>query len=259
MHQLTFRALLRHLVQYPKRRWLRRCRQKRRLTVEPGDCRFTIANWRLAEMPHVFFLGLVVEHNRVRAPFYPLPKIQRLGYLDEHDDILCCKPLNGGRCGTGGKSGADYVPGRRYQIRSTTVAAKRAGTKMNNIGLLDEVEWNGQHLVISEEANSRLIPKRAFSGSKTATGIRDMLLPRIQMAVHVTGRMRCYGRELPACVPSPSIQLRMTRRCSRSASKAARSVGRHGRLHGLGHGFCQRRRAGNISKMEFLSRLVVVL
>jgi hypothetical protein len=38
------------------------------------------------------------------------------------------------------------VAGRRYQIRSTTVATRRAGTKMNNIGLLDEVEWNGQEL-----------------------------------------------------------------------------------------------------------------
>jgi hypothetical protein len=76
----------------------------------------------------------IVEYNRVRAPLYPLPKIQRLGYLDEHDDILCCKPLNG------------YASGQRYQIRSTTVATKRAGTKVNNIGLLDDVEWNGQEL-----------------------------------------------------------------------------------------------------------------
>ena len=81
----------------------------------------------------------IVEYNRVRAPLYPLPKIQRLGYLDEQDDILCCKNL-------GGPFGTDFVPGRRYPIRSTTVATKRAGTKINNLGLPDEVEWNGQEL-----------------------------------------------------------------------------------------------------------------
>jgi len=81
----------------------------------------------------------IVEYNRVRAPLYPLPTIQRLGYLDEQDDILCCKSL-------AGRSGSDFIAGKRYFLRSTTVATKRAGTKMNNVGLLDEVEWNGQEL-----------------------------------------------------------------------------------------------------------------
>ncbi|MDE2103518.1 MAG: DEAD/DEAH box helicase [Patescibacteria group bacterium] len=76
----------------------------------------------------------IVEYNRVRAPLYPLPKIQRLGYLDEQDDIECCRPLPG------------FRKGRRYVLRSTTVAVKRLGTKMNTIGLLDDVEWNGQEL-----------------------------------------------------------------------------------------------------------------
>ena len=31
-------------------------------------------------------------------------------------------------------------------LRSTTVAVKRLGTKMNTVGLLDDVEWNGQEL-----------------------------------------------------------------------------------------------------------------
>jgi hypothetical protein len=79
------------------------------------------------------------EYNRVRAPLYPLPKIQRLGYLDEQDDILCRRSL-------GDPFSASFVAGKRYCLRSTTVATKRAGTKMNNLGLLDEVEWNGQEL-----------------------------------------------------------------------------------------------------------------
>jgi len=81
----------------------------------------------------------IKEYNRVRAPLYPLPKIQRLGYLDEQDDILCCKSF-------GNSVGGHFVAGRRYFLRSTTVATKRSGTKVNNLGLLDDVEWNGQEL-----------------------------------------------------------------------------------------------------------------
>jgi hypothetical protein len=100
--------------------------------------------WRVDPALQRAVESAIVEYNRVRAPLYPLPRIQRLGYLDEQDDILCCQPLKGG--GSGGQSGTDFVAGRRYQIRSTTVATKRAGTKINNIGLPDEVEWNGQEL-----------------------------------------------------------------------------------------------------------------
>ena len=39
-----------------------------------------------------------------------------------------------------------FRAGSKYPVRSTTVAVKRYGTKMNTIGLLDDVEWNGQEL-----------------------------------------------------------------------------------------------------------------
>ncbi len=95
--------------------------------------------WRVdPALPKVVELA-IAEYNRVRAPLYPLPKIQRLGYLDEQDEILCCQYL-------AGPSGAVFLPGRRYSIRSATVATRRLGTKINNIGLPDEVEWNGQEL-----------------------------------------------------------------------------------------------------------------
>src|SRR6202021_2741904 len=61
----------------------------------------------------------IAEYNRVRAPLYPLPKIQRLGYLDEQDDILCYKTLTG-------RSGTAFLAGKRYFLRQTTVATKRA-------------------------------------------------------------------------------------------------------------------------------------
>jgi len=94
----------------------------------------------------------ITEYNRVRAPLCPLPKIQRLGYLDEQDDILCCKDL---RLSTLG-SRPVFVAGKRYAIRSTTVATNRTGTKMNLSGLLDDVEWNGQELAffITDESGA---------------------------------------------------------------------------------------------------------
>ena len=94
----------------------------------------------------------IVEYNLVRAPLYPLPKIQRLGYLDEQDDILCSKDLKSKGEMLNAKTSAfslqpsAFTSGRRYALRSATVAVKRTGTKMNTIGQLDDVEWNGQEL-----------------------------------------------------------------------------------------------------------------
>lgn len=81
----------------------------------------------------------VAQYNAVRAPLYPLSKIQRLGYLDEQDQIQCVKNLS--------KNGFTlFEAGRSYALRSTTVAVKRHGEKMNLEGELDAVEWNGQEL-----------------------------------------------------------------------------------------------------------------
>jgi len=101
--------------------------------------------WRVDPALELAVAAAITEYNRVRAPLYPLPKIQRLGYLDEQDDILCCKSF-GNPAGAGGQCGTHFVAGQRYFLRSTTVATRRSGTKVNNLGLLDDVEWNGQEL-----------------------------------------------------------------------------------------------------------------
>jgi hypothetical protein len=81
----------------------------------------------------------IAEYNRVRAPLYPLPKIQRLGYLDEQDTIKCIKTL-------GLAPGCVFEAGSEYVIRSTTVAVRRWGEKMNTRGEYDHVQWDGQEL-----------------------------------------------------------------------------------------------------------------
>lgn len=77
------------------------------------------------------------EYELARAPLYPLSPIQRLGYLDEHDRIPCRKSLG------------PFVRGREYDLRSTTVAVNRIGTRRNIFNALDDVEWNGQELALS--------------------------------------------------------------------------------------------------------------
>ena len=100
--------------------------------------------WRVAPELAAAVSRAVADYHCARAPLYPLPKIQRLGYLDEQDDILCCQSL-----------GEHFLAGRRYFLRSTTVATKRSGSKVNNLGLLDDVEWNGQELAffITDESD----------------------------------------------------------------------------------------------------------
>ena len=91
--------------------------------------------WRVDPKVQAAVRNAVTEYGRVRAPLYPLAAVQRLGYLDEQDAICCSKNL-------GGCFKADHA----YALRSTTIAVKRSGQKMNLSGELDEVEWDGQEL-----------------------------------------------------------------------------------------------------------------
>lgn len=95
--------------------------------------------WRVDPKLQEAVKAAVVEYNAVRAPLYPLSKIQRLGYLDEQDEIQCIKNLS--------KNGFTlFEAGKSYALRSTTVAVKRHGEKVNLEGEMDAVEWNGQEL-----------------------------------------------------------------------------------------------------------------
>ncbi len=78
----------------------------------------------------------VQDYNSVRAPFYPLNEVQRLGYLDEHDSILCRKALPG------------FIAGHRYTVTSRTVPIERRERRMNLAGEMDLVEVTGAELLI---------------------------------------------------------------------------------------------------------------
>ncbi len=117
--------------------------------------------WRVCPKLQAAVTEALRQFEAERTPLYPLPKIQRLGFLDEHDAITCIKSLgSGGSClesgtGTSGSGGAtpdsrlqtsDFRAGQRYRLRSTTVLVKRQGVKVNLQGDQEAVELDGQEL-----------------------------------------------------------------------------------------------------------------
>ena len=92
--------------------------------------------WRVAPAVQQAVRLALKEYDAVRAPLRPLNAIQRLGYLDEHDEITCCQNLGA------------FVAGRSYPIRTLTIQVSRDGTKVNLEGELDSVAWTGSELCI---------------------------------------------------------------------------------------------------------------
>jgi hypothetical protein len=118
--------------------------------------------WRVAPAVIEAVQAALKEYDEVRAPLYPLSKIQRLGYLDDNDDILCLKNVythdilsSLGRPGEILQGGTVlFAAGQRYTIRTETIAIKRTGRKMNLTGQLDDVLWEGSELALFIKDNN---------------------------------------------------------------------------------------------------------
>jgi len=83
----------------------------------------------------------VQDYQAERAPLYPLPEIQRLGYLDEEDTIECKQDLADptGR--------VVFHQGRRYPLRTQTVSITRQVERPNAFtGEPEDLEYSGQEL-----------------------------------------------------------------------------------------------------------------
>jgi hypothetical protein len=91
------------------------------------------------------------DYHSVRAPLYPLPKIQRLAYLEEEDSILCVKDL------AAPSGDIKFHAGQRYQITTRTITVKRTGSRPNLVGDLEDIEYTGAELAtfITGEDGSR--------------------------------------------------------------------------------------------------------
>jgi hypothetical protein len=93
--------------------------------------------WRVSPEVNQAVAMAIMEYDANRAPLKSLNAIQRLGYLDELDEIECKKDLR-----------PHFSAGRKYPIRTLTVQVCRNGQKMNNEGFKDAVEWTGSELCI---------------------------------------------------------------------------------------------------------------
>jgi hypothetical protein len=79
----------------------------------------------------------VKAYHSVRAPLQELPPIQRLGYLDETDSIMCIKSIPG-----------EFKKGNEYRVRTRTVMVERMTTKPTTSGDEHEFLLRGQELAI---------------------------------------------------------------------------------------------------------------
>jgi predicted RNA methylase len=84
------------------------------------------------------------DYDSIRAPFYPLNEVQRLGYLDEEDFIECKVNFSFGE--EDAKPEVCFVKGERYALTSRTVPVERHTTRANLTGELEEIEITGQEL-----------------------------------------------------------------------------------------------------------------
>lgn len=87
----------------------------------------------------------VAEYAAQRAPLYPLSDIQRLGYCDEQDWLLCKKDL----MTTTDDKALIFRAGRKYPLRTCTVKVERMRCKPNPMtGAPEELLFDHQELGI---------------------------------------------------------------------------------------------------------------
>ena len=92
--------------------------------------------WREQPALHAAVQAAIVQYHASRAPLYPLSDIQRLGYTDEEDFLVCKKAL------------ATFRLGRKYPLRSQTITVTRKTQKPNLVGTLEDFEYTGQELAM---------------------------------------------------------------------------------------------------------------
>lgn len=91
--------------------------------------------WRVDPQLIAAVQTAIAGYHSQRAPFYPLNEVQRLGYLDEEDTIVCK------RAGIPG-----FKTGESYKLSSETVDVERPDERLNLVGEIEEVTYLGKEL-----------------------------------------------------------------------------------------------------------------
>jgi hypothetical protein len=144
--------------------------------------------WRVAPAVIAAVAEAVQSYNAGRAPLYPLPKVQRLGYLDEEDFIECRVDLHHPRLaecvGARLMGGAPvdtklakplFKAGQRYPLATWTTTVTRRGSRMNVQGAEESLEFTGQELVIcitSGEFKIAFVDPRALADGTDLKGLQ---------------------------------------------------------------------------------------
>jgi len=118
-------------------------------------------HWRVEPALVSAVRSAVSQYDAVRAPFYPLNPVQRLGYLDEFESLTCRKTLAG------------FSEGRRYSITSRTIPVERREKRLNLAGNPEEIEVSGNELLI--EINDDHGTRHAFTfdtGNRNLSGFK---------------------------------------------------------------------------------------
>lgn len=96
--------------------------------------------WRVDPALAAAVSQAVHEYHAGRAPLYPLPEIQRLGYLDEQDFITCRRALRNATC--------RFKAGESYPIETKTGKVTRKCFRPNLQGEEELIEYSGSELFI---------------------------------------------------------------------------------------------------------------
>ena len=112
--------------------------------------------WRVSPELVNAIQSAITAYHTSRAPLYPLPKIQRLAFLDDQDSIRCLQDLE------------PFAAGQTYPIRSQTVAVVRAGSRPNLAGEIEELEFTGQDLALFIRPGD--LPERVFLDARLLDG-----------------------------------------------------------------------------------------
>ena len=109
------------------------------------------AGWRVQPELLAAVHQCIREYHAQRAPLYPLPEMQRLGYLDEESTVECKLDL------AVPDGPVIFHVGRRYSLRTQTVPVERKVSRPNSFtGETEELVYTGQELAFFVDDNPTL-------------------------------------------------------------------------------------------------------
>ena len=109
------------------------------------------SGWRVQPELLAAVRAAIQQYHAGRAPLYPLPEIQRLGYLDEEDAIECKADLTDARR-------QDHLPQRRAipaPLRNRVSFSRTVTRPSNFTGEDEELQYSGQELAFLISAHGR--------------------------------------------------------------------------------------------------------